>query len=102
MSLPVRTTPEADAQIGEIDGWWRANRPGSPNLFFEELTASLELIGNAPAIGRPYRQSPVPGTRRLLLAGTRYHVYYVPLADDIRVLAVWHARRGAGPPLRMA
>jgi hypothetical protein len=25
-----------------------------------------------------YRRSPVPGTRRVLLKGTRYHVYYVP------------------------
>ena len=33
MSLPVRTTPEADAQIREIDSWWRRNRLASPNLF---------------------------------------------------------------------
>jgi hypothetical protein len=47
VSLPVRTSPEADAEIREIDGWWRANRPSSPNLFVEELTVSFELIGNA-------------------------------------------------------
>ena len=100
MSLPVRTTSEADAQIGEIDDWWRANRRSSPDLFLEELTASFDIIGDAPHIGRLYRQSPVPGTRRALLKGTRYHVYYVPGADEVRVLAVWHARRGVGPPLR--
>ncbi len=38
--------------------------------------------------------------RRYLLKGSRYHVYYVPLATDVRVLAVWYARRGIGPPLR--
>ena len=70
MSLPVRTTSEVDAQIGEIDDWWRANRRSSPDLFLEELTASFDIIGDAPPIGRLYRQSPVPGTRRVLLKGT--------------------------------
>jgi len=100
VSLPVRTTPEADAQILEIDSWWRRNRHASPNLFADELAASFDIIGHAPNIGRLYRQSPVPGTRRFLLKGTRYHVYYAPGADEVRVLAVWHAQRGAGPPLR--
>jgi plasmid stabilization system protein ParE len=100
VSLPVRTTPQADAQILEIDGWWRRNRHASPDLFAHELAASFDIIGRAPNIGRPYRQSPAPGTRRVLLKGTRYHVYYVPLVAEVRVLAVWHARRGMGPPLR--
>lgn len=100
MNLPVRTTPEADAQIREIDDWWRRNRLASPDLFADELAAAFDLIGHAPQIGRSYRRSPVPGTRRVLLKGTRYHVYYVPRSDDVRVLAVWHAQRGVGPPLR--
>ena len=100
MSLRVRTTPEADAQIRAIDEWWRRNRSPSPNLFADELAASFEIIGHAPNIGRLYRYSPVPDTRRFLLKGTRYHVYYVPHADEVRVLAVWHAQRGVGPPLR--
>jgi plasmid stabilization system protein ParE len=100
VSLAVRTTPEADAQIREIDGWWRTNRRSSPELFLEELTASFDIIGHTPQIGRLYRQSPVPDTRRILLQGTRYHVYYAPSGNDFRVLAVWHARPGMGPPLR--
>ena len=100
MSLPIRTTPEADAQIRDIDGWWSENRRSSPDLFFVELSASFDVIGDAPHIGRLYRQSPIPGTRRVLLKGTRYHVYYVPQANEVRVLAVWHAQRGVGPPLR--
>lgn len=101
MSLPVRTTPEADAQIRVIDDWWRKNRQSSPDLFLEELSGSFDILGDAPRIGRPYRRSPVPGTRRVLLNGTRYHVYYVPRADEVTVLAVWHAQRGVGPPLRL-
>ena len=100
MSLSVRTTPEADDQIREADSWWRANRAASPNLFADELAGSFDIIANTPNIGRLYRHSPVPGTRRVLLKSTRYHVYYAPHVDDVRVLAVWHARRGLGPPLR--
>lgn len=84
MTLPVRTTPEADAQILEIDGWWRRNRYTSPNLFLEELTAAFDTVGDAPYLGRLYQQSPLPGTRRVLLKGTRYHVYYVPSANAAR------------------
>jgi plasmid stabilization system protein ParE len=100
VNLPVRTTPDADAQIREIDDWWRKNRSAVPDLFLHELTAAFDIISHTPHIGRLYRQSPVPGARRVLLKGTRYHVYYVPHPDEARVLAVWHAQRGVGPPLR--
>ena len=100
MSLPIRTTPEADAQIREIDHWWRENRPGSPNLFADELAESFEIISGAPFAGRTYRNSVLMGTRRVLLKGAMFHVYYLPRHDEVIVLAVWHARRGVGPPLR--
>jgi plasmid stabilization system protein ParE len=100
VSLPVRTTPEADAQIRAIDDWWRKNRTAAPDVFTDELAASFNLIAQAPNIGRLYLPSPVPGARRILLKGSRYHVYYVPSEHEVRVLAVWHAQRGVGPPLR--
>jgi plasmid stabilization system protein ParE len=102
VSLPIRTTPEAVAQIREIDSWWRENRPGSPDLFVEELAESFEIISSAPFAGRRYRNSVLMGTHRILLKGTRFHVYYLPRDDEVIVLAVWHARRGAGPPLRQS
>lgn len=101
MSLLVRTTPEADAQILAIDEWWRSNRSATPDLFLEELATSFDVISHAPRIGRLYRRSAVPNTRRVLLPKTRYHVYYVERTDDVAVLAIWHARRGVGPPLRL-
>jgi plasmid stabilization system protein ParE len=100
VNLQVRTTPEADQQIRAIDDWWRANRRAAPDLFLDELAASFDVVSHAPHIGRLYRQSPIPGTRRILLKQTRYHVYYVARTDVVRVLAVWHAQRGVGPPLR--
>ena len=101
MSLPVQTTPEADTQVREIDDWWRRNRGASPDMFLDEFGAACELISAGPLIGHPYRKSPVMGVRRVLLTRSRYHVYYVALDHEIRVLTVWHSRRGSGPPLRV-
>ncbi len=101
MNLTVRTTREADRQVRTIDDWWQRNRSAAPDLFLDELASAFTLIGHAPQAGHPYRRSPIPGTRRVLLARSRYHVYYIPLDDEVLVLAVWHARRGGGPPLRL-
>jgi plasmid stabilization system protein ParE len=57
VSLQVLTTPEADAQIREIENWWRRNRTASPDLFADELEATFDILGHAPHIGRLYRQS---------------------------------------------
>ena len=101
MTLPVRTTPECSAQIRDIDDWWRRHRLSAPDLFLNELVVSFDTIADAPSVGRSYRPSPISYTRRVLLKQSRYHVYYVATKVEIRVLAVWHAQRGVGPPLRM-
>jgi plasmid stabilization system protein ParE len=93
VSLPVTTTPEVDAQIRTIDDWWRENRSASPDLFLDELSGAFDVLARAPLIGRLYRRSPVAGTRRVLLRATRYHVYYVPDDDEVRIIAVWHGSR---------
>jgi plasmid stabilization system protein ParE len=100
VTLPVRITPEAETQIRDIHGWWRQNRTAAPDLFLNELSDSFALLAEAPQIGRRYRQSPVSDVRRIVLKGSRYHVYYVSTSDEVKVLAVWHAQRGLGPPLR--
>jgi plasmid stabilization system protein ParE len=97
VNLNVRTTPEATITSDE---WWRRYRSAAPSLFLDELEAAFALIASAPNVGHPYRRSPIGGTRRVLLTRSRYHVYYVPLGDELVVLAVWHASRGSGPPLR--
>jgi plasmid stabilization system protein ParE len=81
VSLPVRTTAEADAQILAIDDWWRKNRTAAADLFADELAAAFDMIALTPNIGRPYPHPSVPGTRRMLLKGSRYQVYYVPVEN---------------------
>ena len=99
--MKLRVTPEAEAQIAEIDRWWRENRLAAPDLFMDELAVAFDLIARLPGAGRRHRTAGVPGLRRLLLRATRYHVYYAPVDErTLFVLAVWSAVRGSGPDLR--
>jgi plasmid stabilization system protein ParE len=100
--LPVVTTPAADRDIRRAHAWWGVNREVAPHLFAEELAAAFALLAASPLIGRSYRTGAVRGVRRILMRATRYHVYYVPTASRVVVLAVWAAVRAQRPPLRRA
>lgn len=99
MTARVRLTPTAKAQARRIDAWWRANRPGSPDLFVLEFARAVALFADTPGIGRRYEGARTPGVRRYLLRATGHHVYYAydERALTVRVLAVWNAIGGDGP-----
>ena len=102
MRVGIRTTPQAEAQALAAAAWWRRNRPAAPDLFTNELAGAFDLLARAPEIGHRFRHSRVPGVRRLMLPGTRYHVYYVydEEGSECVILAVWSAVRGRAPRLR--
>jgi plasmid stabilization system protein ParE len=102
--VEVRVTPEAERQILDASAWWRANRRFASDLFDDEFARALALLSRVPDIGRRYRRTRIPGLRRILLAGSRYHVYYVHDAKQqtLIVLAVWSALRGRRPSLLRA
>ena len=77
MSLQVLTTPEADSQIREIENWWGRNRTASPNLFADELAATLDVLGHhrtsGARIGNPrYRTRVVSYSRELAITSTTF------------------------------
>lgn len=96
--MRVELSEEADAQVIQIDAWWRDNRLTAPDLFADELDRALEDIGATPTIGTLYRDGS-PIVRRLLLRRSHYHVYFVQDSNRIYVLAVWSCFRGEGPRL---
>jgi plasmid stabilization system protein ParE len=100
VSLRVQIARRAKTQISEINSWWRENRSAAPELFLRELVKCLDLLSRSPRIGHLDPESSVPGVRRLLLVGSQFHVYYRIRAGIVSVIAVWHAKRGSGPPLR--
>ena len=97
----VWATPQAEAQARVADAWWREHREASPDLFYQEFVGAVDMLTVAPEIGRLYPEGGVLGLRRLLLPGSRYHVYYVHDSenDEVAILAVWSAVRGRGPKL---
>lgn len=97
----VKISPTALSQIALVDAWWCDARAEAPTLFLDELDAVVALLEASSLIGAPYPQGPGGAMRRLLLPRTRHHVYYDVDggAGVVRIHAVWHAQRGAGPPL---
>ncbi len=81
----VQFTKRAERDAERIDAWWREHRDKAPRLFTEELASAIAMIETMPDVGRSYA------------ARRREHA---PGADVVRVLTIWHARRGREPLLR--
>jgi plasmid stabilization system protein ParE len=96
--MRIELAPRAVREAEACARWWRANRPDARFLFDDELRAALEQIRAAPQTGSVYVVQPGREHRRMLLPGTRFHIYYRPAARDlVRVVAIWSALRGRGP-----
>jgi plasmid stabilization system protein ParE len=97
----VVLAPAAQTQARKVAAWWRDNRPAARDLFDGEMAAVLDRLAEAPNTGRPYRMIRNRQIRRILMARTSYNVYFEVQEERalVRIVAVWHAARGHGPPL---
>ena len=69
----VFATPEAEQQILEVSAWWHAKRPAAEGQFDRELSDTLNLLGEAPDLGRRYRRARIPGLRPYLRQHPELH-----------------------------
>jgi plasmid stabilization system protein ParE len=99
--LPVQFTALAAELIRSADSWWRENRLLAPNTVRSELEKAIGLIARQPRIGSLARNVKLSGVRRIYLPTIKQYLYYHVLSDSerIEVVALWHARRGEGPPI---
>ena len=98
--MNFRLTPRALADAKRMKTWWQRHRSKAPHLFDEELRRALARAAASPELGRVYREAALPReVRRVLMAQTSTHVYYVVDADEVVVLALWGATKGRGPKL---
>jgi plasmid stabilization system protein ParE len=97
----VVLAPAAQTQARKVAAWWRDNRPAARDLFDGEMAAVLDRLAEAPNAGRPYRMIRNRQIRRILMARTSYNVYFEVQEERalVRIVAVWRAARGHGPPL---
>ena len=102
--MRLRFLGRSAKQAGDIDTWWRHNRPKAPSVFARELADAILLLKAAPEAGSLYLPKRAEGVRRVLLPVTQYYLYYVwDRAESlIGVLAVWACMRGRPPGLRYA
>ena len=96
MTLPVRISEEADAELAEAARWYETHRVGLGAEFLEAVDAAVARIAETPGMG-----SLVPGVRddaihRRPVRRFPYHVVYLELPDRLQILAVAHDRRRPG------
>lgn len=89
MSLRVRVTPEALADLDEAQDWYERAEVGLGLRFLEEVEKSLRSAADWPDAA-----SAVLGSvRRALVARFPYALYYVVDGGELVVLGCIHARR---------
>lgn len=96
MTLRLRISARAAAEIERADAWWRENRPSAPGALREDLKAAFKLLLRQPGIGVKVSNARLAGTRCLYLGRIRYFIYYQVKKEDLAVLSLWHASRGRG------
>ena len=101
MSLRIQATELARELIREADSWWRTNRDAVPNAVREELERISSLITAQPNVGTLARNVTLPNVRRIGMRRISFDLYYhvVGSPEYVEVLAIWHWRRGSGPPI---
>jgi plasmid stabilization system protein ParE len=99
--LSIEITALAAAHIRQAESWWRDNRPAAPNAIREEVERVLAIIANQPRIGGRATNVRLEGVRRIHLPRIKYDLYFHLLqsAQRVEVVALWHSRRGKGPPI---
>lgn len=99
--LPVTFTALAGHHIRKAERWWRENRTLAPNAVRQELEHALALISRHPSFGSRAVNVKMAGVRRIYLPIIKQHLYYHVLEspERVEVLALWHTRRGKGPPI---
>jgi len=99
MSLRVKISARAAAEIRRAADWWFANRPAAPGAVGADFAAAVALLAEQPGIGAKYDGARVPGVRRLFLSRVGYFIYYSANAQDLQILAFWHSSRAYQPRL---
>ena len=99
MTLRVKISARAAAQIRGAATWWVENRLSAPAAIGQDFEESVALLAEQPGIGSKYSGARAGEVRRLYMGRVGYFIYYRVTGDDLEVLAFWHARRGRQPRL---
>lgn len=90
--LPLEFHPEALAELERAKAWYDGQRPGLGESFFQEITAAISRIQEAPNTWPAYGQ----GTRCFLVHRFPFAVIYSQRSNGLFVVAVMHLKRRPG------
>ncbi len=79
--------PRFFARLREIKAHVAKDNPPAAKHTIRRIREATRRLGETPGLGRPGR---VPGTRELVVTGTRYLVPYRVRGDTVEVIAMWH------------
>ena len=94
MSLPVRLSPEAAAELRDAARWYEDRHAGLGSAFLAAVDSVVVRLSVWPGTG-----SPIDGlgadldVRRAPLGRFPYHLAYLVVVDAVHVVAVAHDRR---------
>lgn len=89
MKFDLLVRPAAQADLQEIQSWYRAQCAGLDIDFLAAFQASLETLGAHPEIGSPVFET----IKALVMKRFPYRIFYVFDLDCVEVLAVFHMHR---------
>lgn len=93
----VRLEPEASAELAEAAMWYEAQQPGLGSKLLEEVEQVLPaLLAMPSAFPLLLDTAPELGLRRALLPRFPFGLVFLEVGEEIRVVAVAHARRQPG------
>ena len=99
MTVEVRISRRALAQVRDAARWWKRNRPSAPGAIDQELAKAIDLISAQPGIGARADDVDLARVRRIRLDRVGYLLYYSAAPERVEILAFWHVRRGSSPPV---
>lgn len=87
MTLQVKISVRAAAEIRRANDWWNANRSSAPGAIGKDFGEAVALLAEQPGIGARYQGTRTPHFRRLYLGRVGYFVYYRVASESLHVLA---------------
>ncbi len=93
--MRIRWLRAALRNLDEEASYIATDDPVAAGRVVERVLGAVALLAEHPAIGRPGR---IPGTRELVVPGTRYLVPYRVEGAEVQILRVFHTSRR--PPAR--
>jgi plasmid stabilization system protein ParE len=96
LTLPVRISEQAEAEMAEAARWYETHRAGLGAEFLDAVDGAVTRIAETPQMRSMVPRISDVAIRRMPVRRFPYHVVYLQLPNRLQVLAIAHDRRRPG------